>query len=65
MRGRTDRAGSSNTSSDDARRFGTVRPVVQSKAKTVEEYLAELRADRRHALFVVRDVIRRNLPEGY
>lgn len=44
---------------------GTVRPVVQSKAKTVEEYLAELPTDRRQALSVVRDIIRRNLPEGY
>lgn len=32
---------------------------------TVEEYLATLPEDRREALSAVRDVIRRNLPEGY
>lgn len=39
--------------------------MVTSKAKTVEEYLGELSEDRRRMLSVVRDVIRRNLPEGY
>jgi len=38
---------------------------MQSKAKTVEAYLAELPEDRREAISAVRDVIRENLPEGY
>jgi hypothetical protein len=39
--------------------------VVQSKAKTVDEYLSELPSDRRTAVSKVRDVVRRNLPKGY
>ncbi|MFO0875135.1 MAG: DUF1801 domain-containing protein [Phycisphaerales bacterium] len=34
---------------------------MQSKAATVEQYLAELPADRRAAISAVRDVVRRNL----
>ena len=36
-----------------------------SKAKTVEEYLAELPEDRRAAISAVRKVILKNLPKGY
>ena len=36
-----------------------------SKAKTVKEYLAELPADRRAAIRAVREVILKNLDEGY
>jgi len=39
--------------------------MVQSKAKTVEQYLKELPADRREAIAAVRKVILRNLPKGY
>jgi hypothetical protein len=39
--------------------------VVQSKAATVEEYLAELPEDRRATVSAVRDVILANLPDGY
>jgi hypothetical protein len=38
---------------------------MQSKAKTVKQYLAELPADRREAISAVRDVILSNLPRGY
>ncbi len=38
---------------------------VRSDARTVEEYLAELPADRREALSVVRETILERLPEGY
>jgi hypothetical protein len=38
---------------------------VQSKAKTVSEYLKELPDDRRADLTVVREVILKNLPSGY
>lgn len=38
---------------------------MQSKAATVQEYLAELPEERRTALEAVRRVIRNNLPEGY
>jgi hypothetical protein len=38
--------------------------MVQSKAKTVAEYLAELPPDRRDALNAVRKVILKNLPAG-
>ncbi len=38
---------------------------MQSKATTVEEYLAELPAERREALQTVRAVILKNLPKGY
>jgi uncharacterized protein YdhG (YjbR/CyaY superfamily) len=39
--------------------------VVQSKASTPEEYLAELPEDRRQVVEAVRRVILDNLPEGY
>jgi hypothetical protein len=38
---------------------------MQSKAKTVEQYLAELPEERRQAIQAVRDVINKNLPAGY
>lgn len=38
---------------------------MQSKAKTVKEYLNELPPERRTALKAVREVILRNLPKGY
>ncbi len=38
---------------------------MQSKAKTVSQYLAELPADRRTAIEQVRKVILKNLPKGY
>ena len=38
---------------------------MQSKARTVEQYLAELPDDRREAIVQVREVILANLPEGY
>ena len=38
---------------------------MQSTAKTVKEYLAELPDDRRESLTTVRDVILQNLPPGY
>jgi len=38
---------------------------MQSKAKTVEQYLAELPADRRAALQAVREVILKNLDKDY
>lgn len=38
---------------------------MQSKAATVEEYLAELPEDRREVIQAVREVILKNLPEGY
>ena len=38
---------------------------MQSKARTVEQYLAELSDDRRALLQVVREIILENLPEGY
>ena len=39
--------------------------MVQSKAKTVKEYLDELPADRRKEIPKVRSVVRKNLPKGY
>lgn len=39
--------------------------MVTSTASTVDEYLATLPQDRRVAMAAVRDVIRRNLPDGY
>ena len=39
--------------------------TMQSKAKTAEEYLAELDDDRREQLSTVRNVVLENLPEGY
>ncbi|MGO1053152.1 iron chaperone [Crossiella sp. CA198] len=38
---------------------------MQSSADTVEEYLAELPADRREIVAAVREVVLANLPEGY
>jgi hypothetical protein len=38
---------------------------MQSKAATVEQYLAELPEDRREALEAIRKVILKNLPKGY
>ena len=38
---------------------------MQSKATTVEEYLAELPKDRRDALEAIRRIILENLPKGY
>jgi uncharacterized protein DUF1801 len=38
---------------------------MQSKAKTVTQYLAELPTDRRKAIEVVRKMILKNLPKGY
>jgi hypothetical protein len=38
---------------------------MQSKAKTVTEYLKSLPADRKQALLKVRSVILKNLPKGY
>jgi hypothetical protein len=35
------------------------------KATTVEQYLADVPADRREALSAIRDTILKNLPEGY
>lgn len=39
--------------------------MVQSAAKTVEQYLAQLPPDRRAELVRVRDVVRAHLPRGY
>ena len=39
--------------------------MVQSRATTVEDYLAELPDDRRDDIEEVRDVILANLPDGY
>lgn len=39
--------------------------MVTSKAKSVEDYLAELPEDRRQAIAAVRKVILKNLPKGY
>ncbi|HEX2187988.1 MAG TPA: DUF1801 domain-containing protein [Longimicrobiaceae bacterium] len=41
------------------------RPMARSSAATVEEYLAELPEPRRAVVSAVRDVVVRNLPEGY
>lgn len=38
---------------------------MKSKVSSVKEYLAELPADRREQISAVRDVILKNLPEGY
>ncbi|MCC6425820.1 MAG: DUF1801 domain-containing protein [Phycisphaerales bacterium] len=38
---------------------------MQSKAATVEQYIAELPEDRRGAIQAIRDVIRKNLDKGY
>jgi hypothetical protein len=39
--------------------------MARSEAATVEEYLAELPEQRRAVVSAVRDLIHRNLPEGY
>ena len=39
--------------------------MASSKAATVQEYLQELPEDRREVVSAVRDVILRNLPDGY
>ena len=39
--------------------------MVSSDAKTPDEYIASLPADRRQAITAMRDVIRRNLPDGF
>ena len=39
--------------------------MPSSKAATVDAYLAELPAERRAVVSTVRDVVRKNLPEGY
>src|SRR6185436_13372307 len=39
--------------------------MAKSGAATVDEYLAELPEDRRAAIAAVREVVLRNLPEGY
>ena len=39
--------------------------MARSKARTVDEYLAELPPERRTAIIAVRSVILGNLPEGY
>ena len=38
---------------------------MQSKAKTVDQYLAELPPDRRDAINAVRKLILKNLPDGF
>jgi hypothetical protein len=38
---------------------------MQSKAKTVDQYLADLPPDRREAINAVRKVILKNLPDGF
>ena len=38
---------------------------MQSKAKTVDEYLESLSEDRRSQIQIVRKIIIKNLPEGY
>ena len=39
--------------------------MVSSSAKTVDEYLAELPAERRAVIAAVRDMVNRHLPDGY
>ena len=39
--------------------------MASSKAKTVEEYLAELPEDRRTVIASVRDLVNRHIPAGY
>jgi uncharacterized protein YdhG (YjbR/CyaY superfamily) len=39
--------------------------MATSKAATVDEYLAELPPERREVVSRVRDLVRRNLPNGY
>lgn len=46
-------------------RAGRYTLVMQSKAKTVDQYFAELPEDRRAALQQVRDVINKHIDKGY
>lgn len=39
--------------------------MARSNAATVEQYLAELPAERREVVSKVRELVRRNLPQGY
>lgn len=39
--------------------------MVGSSARTIDDYLRSLPAERRAVVSTVRDVVRRNLPEGY
>ena len=39
--------------------------MAQNKAKTVDEYLAELSPDRQEAIAIVRGVVLDHLPDGY
>ncbi|MPZ15682.1 MAG: DUF1801 domain-containing protein [Chloroflexi bacterium] len=39
--------------------------MVSSQAQTVDEYLAELSPARREAMIALREVVLRNLPDGY
>ena len=39
--------------------------MVQSRAKTVEDYLAELPQERRKVVATMRELVRRHLPAGY
>ena len=39
--------------------------MVQSKAKTVEEYLKELPPERREVVAAVRKLVKKHLPKGY
>lgn len=39
--------------------------MVQSAAKTVDEYLDELPEDRREAITTLRKLVKKNLPKGY
>jgi hypothetical protein len=39
--------------------------MMQNKANSVSEYLAELPSDHRQAIEIVRDTILENLPDGY
>ncbi|MDP9467967.1 MAG: DUF1801 domain-containing protein [Chloroflexota bacterium] len=39
--------------------------MVNSKAATVEEYIAELPPDRREAITTVLEIVRQHLPDGY
>lgn len=39
--------------------------MATSKAATVEEYLADLPAERREVVSKVREIVKRNLPKGY
>jgi uncharacterized protein YdhG (YjbR/CyaY superfamily) len=40
-------------------------PMARSNAATVDQYLAELPAERREVVSKMRDLVRRNLPRGY